>query len=306
MTTMTPTLAAERPAASAAAQPDEAVRRFAARHLPAFEVALAQAVTGFPSALAWCERAACHACGVGGTGGRRWRPLLALAGAEAAGVNPAGVMGVAVALELTHTASLVLDDLPCMDDSESRRGQVATHRLVGQAGTILVAIGMLGRAVQLLGEAPHGGAALAADWGRTVGFEGMAGGQAVDLAQSGAARAAARRLFRAKTTALASFALGAGARAGGAPGGTVDALARFGRDLGWAYQLADDVADAGEDHAAGRAAGGRTPQRQAAFLLRRASRRLRSAPLAPGGATLLIGLAGAILPLRQHEAPWRA
>jgi geranylgeranyl pyrophosphate synthase len=206
-------------------------------------------------------------------------------------------MDAAVAIELTHTASLVLDDLPCMDDTALRRGQMATHRVVGSAGAILVAVGLLGRAAELLGTSRAGGI-LAAEWGLTIGLEGMSGGQAVDVAHagSGAARAAARRLHRRKTTALSAFALLAGAQSVGARPAVAGALARFGRDLGWAYQLADDAEDLSEDHSAGRAPGGRSPRRQSDFILARAQRQLtRAAVVPPGGTRLLTALAEAVV-----------
>ena len=274
--------------------------RFSARTLPELERALVRATSGLGEGLAWVESATGQAVGLDGRGGRRWRPLLAIAGAQAAGVRVAGgyVMDVAVAIELTHTASLVLDDLPCMDDSSTRRGRAATHRLVGTAGAILVAVGLLGRSAELLGDAGGNGAWLAAEWGRVVGLNGMAGGQAVDVAQSGAARAAARRLFRRKTTALAEYAASAGAAAGGASAQAVAALAAFGRDVGWAYQLADDMEDLAEDGAVGKLAGGRTPQRQAARLLRRAGRHLTQCPdISREGQELLEDLARGLVPV---------
>ncbi|MDX2194533.1 MAG: polyprenyl synthetase family protein, partial [Gemmatimonadales bacterium] len=232
----------------------EVARAFVARARPLLEEALASAVRAPGPTLGWVERASALAVGTDGRGGRRWRPLLAMAAAEAVGGDPRAALGVAVALELTHTASLVLDDLPCMDDAELRRGRPAVHRHVGQAGTILLAIGMLGRAAELLGSAPRGAERLGAEWGRAIGFAGMAGGQAVDVAQAGPAVAAARRLHREKTTALARLALVGGARVGGAAEPTVQALGAAGALLGWAYQVLDDDADRREDGALGRGA----------------------------------------------------
>lgn len=276
-----------------------AVRAFAGRHLEPLEETLAAAVRDPIPGLAPVGHAVARAVGVDGTGGKRWRPLLVLGAAEACGAVAAPVLGVAAAIELTHTASLVLDDLPCMDDAATRRGEAATHRLVGASGALLVAIGLLGRAAELIGQAPHGAAAIAAEWGRTIGFAGMTGGQAVDVAQArcGPARGAPRRLLRRKTTALSALAVTAGARAVGARAATVAGLERFGRDLGWAYQLADDVHDLAEDADAGRSAGGRSPARQAQFILRRAVRRLRDVPgLRPAGASLLAALARELVP----------
>ncbi len=273
------------------------VERLIERRLPEFEAVLARSVGGLGEGLAWVEQASALAVGTEGRGGRRWRPLLTLAAAEATGTMRAAVFDVAVAVELTHTASLVLDDLPCMDDAATRRGLAATHRLVGSAGAILVSVGLLGRAAELISGVPQVGGMLGAAWGRAIGLDGMAGGQAVDVAFSGSARGGARRLMRRKTTALSALAAAGGAAAGGATPVAVAAIDTFGRDLGWAYQLADDADDLAEDDAAGRAAGGRSPRRQAAFLLKRAARHLAaSGAVRRGGVELLTDFAAWLVP----------
>ena len=266
----------------------DAVEAFNATARPEVERAIAEAVADLATGLGPIDAALQSA--VGADGARRWRPLLALAGAEAAGVRGPAALRAAVAMELTHTASLVLDDLPCMDDSCTRRGRAATHRQVGTAGAILVAVGLLGRSAELVGTS-------AGAWGRTIGLRGMSGGQAMDVAVSGKARGAARRLMRRKTTVLAELSASVGASVGGAPRSAVLALEAFGRDLGWAYQLADDAADEMEDDAAGRSAGGLRPLRQAGFLLRRAGRTLRACPvLSADGVDLLEGMAHELVP----------
>jgi geranylgeranyl diphosphate synthase type II len=265
-----------------------AVEAFNATARPAVERAIAEAVRDLATGLAPIDAALASA--LDAEGARRWRPLLALAGAEAAGVRGPAALAAAVAMELTHTASLVLDDLPCMDDSCTRRGRAATHRQVGTAGAILVAVGLLGRSAELVGTS-------AGVWGRTIGLRGMSGGQAMDVALSGKARGAARRLMRRKTTVLAELSASVGASVGGAPRSAVRALEAFGRDLGWAYQLADDAADEFEDGAAGRSAGGLRPLRQAGSLLRRAGRTLRACPaLSTDGVDLLEGMAHELVP----------
>jgi geranylgeranyl diphosphate synthase type II len=278
---------------------------FVAAQRPAFESALAQAVSDLGPGLEGVERVAADAVGLCGRGGRRWRPLLALAAAEAVGVDVACAMPVAVAVELTHTASLVLDDLPCMDDSALRRGRAATHQLAGTAGAILVAVGLLGRAAELVGRAPRAGASIATRWGQTIGFAGMTGGQAIDVAYAGRARGHARRVHRRKTTALSQFALEAAALSAGASEPVATMLGRYGRDIGWAYQLADDAADADEDGLVGHAAGGRSPRRQAACLLRQAERGLdRTGGVSHQGRLLLTTLGRAIVPLGEPRPEW--
>jgi geranylgeranyl pyrophosphate synthase len=239
------------------------------------------------------------AVGTRGRGGRRWRPLLTIAAAEACGGACDALPGVAAAVELTHTASLILDDLPSMDDAAERRNLPATHVLLGEGRAILVAMGLLGRAAELLARSPRGGPGLIADWGTAFGLPGMAGGQVVDLGSNGTPfMGADRRLHREKTTALSRFALGAGARAAGASPAAIMALEGYGRDLGWAYQLLDDVRDAGEDARLGRPAGGHQPIRQARRLVARATRGLEQCPeLDPGGRARLVALARMIVPV---------
>jgi geranylgeranyl pyrophosphate synthase len=207
-------------------------------------------------------------------------------------------LDVAVAVELTHTASLVLDDLPCMDDADLRRGRAATHRLVGSAGAILLSVGLLARAAELLGRQPLCGGALSEEWGRTVGLDGMAGGQAMDVAASGRLRGAERRLHRSKSAALPAFALSAGARTAGAGDAARAGLEAFGRGLGWAYQLLDDDEDRDEDARQGRAAVGPRPISQSARIMQRAYRRLFQVPgLSDAGLEILVGLAGRVVPV---------
>jgi len=271
---------------------------FAACHLPGIERGLERAFADLDPALGSLGSATRCAVGTEGVPGHRWRPLLTLAAAEAAGVEAATVLDVALAVELTHTASLVLDDLPCMDDCEVRRGMPATHRVVGTSGAILVALGLLGRAAELLAGAGRNGPALCRSWGRVVGLRGMSGGQAMDLAfrSAGPLKGGARRLYREKTTALAAFALSAGARAGGAAPRLGSALERFGRDLGWAYQLADDAADRQQDQRGDRLVAPHTVLRHASRLLRRAERRLADTPgMDVRGVDLLCGFGRAIV-----------
>jgi geranylgeranyl diphosphate synthase type II len=232
---------------------------------------------------------------------------LTLATARAAGVDTRVAMPAAVAVELTHTASLVLDDLPCMDDASERRGQTPTHLSVGTGAAILVAMALLAKAAELLGQTPIQGGALAASWGRAFGLDGMAGGQVVDLAGTFQGGGAARRLHRRKTTALSAFATEAGARAANCAEPCVQKLTCFGRDLGWAYQLADDAADSVQDGRIGRAAGGRAPRDQSRRVLRQALRQLHQVSgLDPEGKALLEALAerASLFPEAREMRNW--
>ena len=245
------------------------VSDFTSRVAPLIHDGLVDAAAGVPAGLGPIDEAVRVVLGLQGARGRRWRPVLTLAVAEATGGNLTDALDAAVAVELTHAASLVLDDLPCMDDSDHRRGAPAAHRLVGSAGAILVAVGLLARAAEYLGRS-RDGASLTADWGDTFGFNGMSGGQALDMITGGHCVGDVRRLYRRKTTALSAFAVTAGARASGADPNVLPTLHRFGRDLGWAYQLVDDAQDLEEDRAAGRADVGRDPLRQGMRILDRA------------------------------------
>lgn len=287
-----------RPDLGSPAQDRERVGGWVASRLPLLEAMLEGAVADLGSELREVRTAVDLAVGTRGRGGRRWRPLLTLAAAEACGGDSNRVLGVAAAVELTHTASLILDDLPSMDDAPTRRGFPSTHTILGPGTAILVAMGLLGRASELLARSPAGSAGIVAAWGEAFGLRGMAGGQAVDLTGKGCSfLAGRRRLHRRKTTALSAFALGAGARAAGAPEQSIRCLERYGRDLGWAYQLMDDAADAGEDLALGRPPGGRRPARQSGMLIRRAMGGLRSCPtLAPDGRDLLLSFARVVVP----------
>lgn len=270
---------------SAAAQ-----RRLLEERLRAESAGLARGLDGVGTVLD-------RAVGTRGRGGSRWRPLLTLAVSEALHAAPAEALDVAVAVELTHTASLVLDDLPCMDDAESRRGQPATHRLVGSAGAILLSVGLLARAAELLGRQPCCGGALAEEWGHTIGLAGMAGGQAMDVRAQGPLLGAPRRLHRAKSGALPAFALSAGARIADVSDATRASLAAFGRGLGWAYQLMDDVRDLDEDARLGRGPGGHQPLRLSRRIMRLAYRRLDGIrELGDDGRAILVGLASRVVP----------
>lgn len=272
------------------------VEGFVRKRLPRLEGQLRDAVEGLSGPVEALQAPLERAMGLRGHRGSRWRPLLSLAVAECLEVDADDVVAVAVAVELTHTASLVLDDLPCMDDAEERRGIPATHRMLGSAGAILLALGLLARAAEVLGTSPRGGGLLVSEWGRTFGLQGMAGGQALDLAAGGRLTGARRRLHRKKTTALSAFALSGAARAAGSGDAERRVLERFGRDVGWAYQLADDARDRAEDAALGRQPGGRKPREQSHRLLERALGHLAAHPsLDTPGRRLLEELATSVV-----------
>lgn len=182
--------------------------------------------------------------------GKRMRPLLTLLAARQAGGRERDALDAACAIELVHAASLVLDDLPCMDDAQTRRGQPTTHRAFGEDLAVLAAVGLLNQAYAVIAgcRALDVGTRMALTHllAATVGPQGLLGGQEFDLRDRLAARDPATiHLFdHAKTGVLIEAALEAGALAAGADGATRGALRLFGRHLGAAFQTMDDMVDA--------------------------------------------------------------
>jgi geranylgeranyl diphosphate synthase type II len=175
-------------------------------------------------------------------GGKRWRPILTLLGTMAAGGDEQSAMPIACAIEFLHTSSLILDDLPAMDDARLRRGRAALHLIYGEGLAMLAALALLNQAYALL--ARTGPCRLIAEAARCIGTDGMIGGQAADLdirASRGNSHALASRQL--KTSALARLTIIAGAVASGAGERDIAALARYGECLGAAYQICDDLLD---------------------------------------------------------------
>ena len=214
-------------------------------------------------------------------GGKRLRPVLCLASADAVGGDRADAMPAACAIELIHTYSLIHDDLPAMDDDTMRRGRPTLHVVAGEGMAILAGDGLLTEAFALLARAPR--TTSPATLERTVrvigvvaaaaGAVGMVGGQAIDLAcvtpdpngrVAPALDADALRAMHArKTGALIRASAVAGAIMGGATEPHIDAIAIAATELGLAFQIIDDVLDvegasadlgktAGKDAAAGK------------------------------------------------------
>ena len=182
-------------------------------------------------------------------GGKRLRPALALAAAEAVDGDPADALPAAVAVELVHTYSLIHDDLPCMDDDVERRGRPTVHVAFDEATAVLAGDALLTAAFQVLAggaSAETSARRLAAldELARAAGAAGLVGGQVDDLA--GVARTAAEieSVHARKTAALIAAAVSTGARLAGADEATRARLERAGRAAGIAFQLADDWLDA--------------------------------------------------------------
>jgi geranylgeranyl pyrophosphate synthase len=158
-------------------------------------------------------------------------------------------MSVAVAVELIHAASLVLDDLPSMDDAARRRGRPALHVTWGVATAELASVALLARAIEIVAEAPGVAAGsrarIAGELARAVGTEGCCGGQAADLGAdpSRLALEDLESIHARKTGALFVAAVRGGALAGGARDSALQALTLFARNLGLAFQITDDLLD---------------------------------------------------------------
>ena len=178
-------------------------------------------------------------------GGKRLRPALAFAAAEACGGKAEAVLPAASAVELVHAYSLVHDDLPAMDDDDVRRGRPTVHVRFDEATAVLAGDALLALAFEVLGRA-YAPADTVARLAHVAGSRELVGGQSDDLRldRAGATREAIVGIHARKTAALFSFAVWSGARAAGAEPGLLARLERFGRDYGLAFQAVDDLLDA--------------------------------------------------------------
>ncbi len=207
--------------------------------------------------------------------GKRLRPMLVLLAAEACagktGMSPVDPWSAACSVEMVHVYSLIHDDLPAMDDDDIRRGQPTCHRKFGEATAILAGDALLTMAFQLLAEGYHGsiGSACCADLARAAGAAGMVGGQVVDLAWERSGQTGRvvnlvelESLHARKTGALIRACLRLGARVAhagrpeGLPRELLHQLDEYGRCLGLAFQITDDLLDVeGEVEQAGKRVG---------------------------------------------------
>ncbi|MFZ0613603.1 MAG: polyprenyl synthetase family protein [Desulfobacterales bacterium] len=185
-------------------------------------------------------------------GGKRLRPVLCLAAAEAVGGRSDDALMTAAALELIHTYSLVHDDLPAMDDDALRRGKPTCHTAFDEATAILAGDALLTLAFQLLA-APEGVAGVAADRRLQVidvvadaaGHAGMIGGQMADIAAEGGGNRIGlpelEQLHLMKTGALIAAAIASGAILGGGTMEQIRQLHRYAQNIGLAFQITDDI-----------------------------------------------------------------
>lgn len=182
-------------------------------------------------------------------GGKRLRPILCLAASEAVGGDLKAAMPAGCALEMIHTYSLIHDDLPAMDDDDLRRGKPTNHKVFGEAIAILAGDGLLTEAFVLLSDynslLPERAVEVIGVIAEAASYRGMVGGQVVDILSQNkrADLETVQQMHSRKTAALIAAATESGALAGKGSEAQVAALARYGRAIGLAFQIADDILD---------------------------------------------------------------
>ena len=194
-------------------------------------------------------------------GGKRMRPLLAVAVADLFGVDRESALRAGCAVEAIHVYSLIHDDLPCMDDDAMRHGKPTVHLAFDQATAVLAGDALHALAFEMLGDPaaiadPFVSAQMIATLARASGMDGMAGGQMMDIAAHGADYDlhTITRLQQLKTGALLGAAVEMGAILGHVPPDARLPLRAYARDIGLAFQIADDLLDVeGDEGAAGKA-----------------------------------------------------
>jgi geranylgeranyl diphosphate synthase type II len=183
-------------------------------------------------------------------GGKRLRPALAMGAAEIIGNDDASALPAACAIEMIHTYSLIHDDLPCMDDDDLRRGKPTAHKKFGEAIAVLAGDALLTLAFDIAASTDR------SDVVRLIaqasGAGGMAGGQVLDILSEGkqVSLLELQRIHAAKTGALISASVCAGAMLANADADQLAAMKAYGEHLGLAFQIADDILDVVGDEAA--------------------------------------------------------
>lgn len=250
--------------------------------------------------------------------GKRFRPMLTLLTAAQFGAGEGAALDTACAFEMVHAASLILDDLPAMDDAGLRRGLPTIHRAFDEATAVLAGVGLLNQAYAVVAaDARLDGALRAEIAGRiadSVGFCGLIAGQARDLFDRDQIRdlPSIDRLNHEKTGVLIIAAAQSGARIAGAPDEAVAAVGEFGRRMGLAFQIRDDLIDAeGSVEGAGKDVGKDEGMTTAVSLLGIAGARAameahlaagRAALDSVGGCDLVAGYVGRLFAGRKAAA----
>ena len=205
-------------------------------------------------------------------GGKRIRPVLCAEAARLFSDDLSGAIDAGCALEFIHTYSLIHDDLPALDNDDLRRGKPTNHKVFGEAIAILAGDALLTLAFETLSNAPIEPArrvrTIAAVSAAAGTVNGMVGGQVADIEaeRKPVDAAGLEYIHRSKTAALIRASIVAGAIAGGATDEDVERLRRFGENIGWAFQVVDDILDVEESSAAlGKTAGKDQAQQKATY-----------------------------------------
>jgi geranylgeranyl diphosphate synthase, type II len=219
------------------AYPDD-LQRLVERYLEELRFAATPATAGLEEAMRYSLLA----------GGKRIRPVLALATAKAVGAEPESLLPAAAAIELIHTYSLIHDDLPAMDDDELRRGRPTSHVRYGEDIAILAGDGLFAEAIHLFAARQPGEPALVmralAELVEATGVDGMVGGQYVDVrGQPASGEGALRELHGLKTGRLIAASVGIALTLGGTPEAATIPYRRFAEELGVLFQIVDDILD---------------------------------------------------------------
>ena len=176
-------------------------------------------------------------------GGKRFRPALVIAAGRVFSAPEEPLLSLACGIELIHTYSLIHDDLPCMDDDDLRRGKPTLHKVFGEGVAVLAGDALYALAFEVISRC--GAPDVVAEVARATGTMGMIGGQVVDILLEGQSIRPEdlEYIHDHKTGSLITACVTAGARLGDADPYEVEAIGRFGRNIGLAFQIVDDVLD---------------------------------------------------------------
>jgi geranylgeranyl diphosphate synthase type II len=205
-------------------------------------------------------------------GGKRLRPILCIGGAEAVGKEGRTILPFACGLELIHTYSLIHDDLPVMDNDDLRRGKPTSHKVFGEALALLAGDGLLTEAFRLMadtrGADPRALLKVIRLVGSAAGYQGMVGGQVVDIQSEGKPvdSSLVNFIHSHKTGALIHASVTSGAILGEGTEEQVNAISSYGEKIGLAFQIADDILDVeGDSKTMGKSVGGDARKKKITF-----------------------------------------
>jgi len=205
-------------------------------------------------------------------GGKRLRPILCIGGAEAVGKEGRTILPFACSLELIHTYSLIHDDLPVMDNDDLRRGKPTSHKVFGEAVALLAGDGLLTEAFRLMagtsGVDPRALLKVIRLVGSAAGYQGMVGGQVVDIQSEGKPvdPSLVNYIHSHKTGALIHASVTSGAILGEGTEEQVNAISSYGEKIGLAFQIADDILDVeGDSKTMGKGVGGDARKKKITF-----------------------------------------